>query len=125
MTHLQVEHVEARHAVLAHVSALAAHALVTSAAERLGPSACAAIGARQRARSTFLTCVASGTAPVRPTCEDDDADAGVVPGVREAPRHLLHCERNRRAAEREGGSLTLRHPQEILGVRVQAYPSSA
>lgn len=55
--HLQVEHVQPRHPVGAHVPRFATHALVAAGAERLRAGA----------------------------CQDDDSDRGVLPGIQHAP----------------------------------------
>ena len=67
---LQVEHVEARHAVVADVAAVAAHALVAARAEGVGPGA----------------------------GQDDDADRRVVARVVERADHLVDRPRPERVA---------------------------
>ena len=73
---LQVEHVQARDAVLAHVTAVAADLLIAAAAERLVLMAAAVVGAG----------------------EDDDADARVVARFGECVVQLVHGERGERVA---------------------------
>ena len=73
---LEVQHVEARDIVLAHVAAVAADLLVAAGAERLVLGTPVMVGAR----------------------EDDDADARVVARDRERVVELVHGERRERVA---------------------------
>ena len=110
LAHLHIQYAQPRNPISSNIAPLAAHALVPPAAEGCSALACSV----ERARLACCTECLHDITPAAlcshkrqvqadgsiPTCQNDNPNLWVIPGISEAQRHLVGCRTRSSASAR-------------------------
>ncbi len=107
LAHLYIQYTQPWNPVSSNITSLPTHALVPPAAEGCSALACSVEQAQLFSMQSHLErCAATSprhhlhTEGFIPTCQDDNPNFRVVPGISEAQRHLVGCRAHSRASAR-------------------------